>query len=849
MSDHLTASLKAFQSTLSPQEQTELSTMERAAMIAETRDLLNKARQNKGGAMGTSMNKSAQATPPPQGAPPVGPDPKIGQETTTAPVPPVTPGAPLPGDKTGQAVDTPPPVQAPPVVTGQAEAPPAAPPPAPAPPAPTPVAAASPGAEPGASGIEGYIDEKQQQAGESLSGGEMGIKEDNPAAKVAAYVEAYGHLRIRPTVKNALEVFDPQNNATLMLVRPNTATRKNAQQLRRCAVDVLASIAHLGLVKTAQKWKAQIKRADGGIVDYGTNVMQTKPKFDDDSINDRGETTMQQDLALGVDSTTGEGDNFTGKDKPETRQPAGLSGKAASKQAGEVPCDGCSGTGKRETACQYCYGTGKQWNRDASNKQVATEGPCSHCNGLGKVAQKVPEKGGILPGHDTNMADPPAKAPEGNSLSSLDNEDDNMTDKRTTKDKGSDSTLDDAITTFANETLTAGLRIAQAAQTGEPPMTMGMPGKDGGCGGFDPKQSQSPGMDNPMVPPPETQTAQGAPGAPPPPPPPMPATAQGADPNAAPGMGADVLPQTAQQETDPNAADPSMMSDEQKIAHLYRKRSEKLVAENTRKFIARFVRCLRVAARRQALNLEPNQLKIAVADALMTEAPLSKHEVYMPMDARTATFICERGLDQRNALAFVDALIKRSAAFMRMGDEALTQVEEDLENIQPVAPSEKKEGQAVPPGQPSAMPGMPQMAEPGPDADPGMVPGTDGGMPMQGQGEPGMDPSMGGMPMQGQGQGEPGMDPSTGDPGMGMEADPDPGVSGQPGGMELDNPMTQEQKAAAIRRRASGGNLPINPGAVAQPEPPAQNDKRSQVRFAVGATKNAALHNYFSRGR
>lgn len=776
MTDRLAASLQAFQSTLSPQEQSELTSMERAAMIAETRDLLSKARKNKGGAMGTSMSRQAQATPPPQGVPPVGPAPKTSQGDPTAPV---MPGAPPP--KEGQGIAGTPPApspQAPPTVTGQAQPPPPAPPATPPMPA---TAQPDPGVDPAAgTGIEGYIDEKEQQASDDLSGGEMGIKEP---AKIAAYVEAYGHLRIRPTVKNALEVFDPTNNATLMLIRPNTATRKNAQRLRRCAVDVLASIAHHGLVKTAQLWRGQIKRAAGGVVDYGTAAMSVQPKFSDESINDRGETTMQQDLALGVDTTTGEGDNLTAKDKPGTRQPAGLSGKAA---------------------------------------------------------QKVPEKGGILPGHDTNMADPPAKSPEGNSLSALDNVDDNLEDKRPTKSKGSDDTLADAITTFANETLTAGLRRrAQTAQPGEPPMGME---QTGGCGGFKPKQSQDavPPMD--MPPPPAEKGAQGVPGAPPPPPAPMPQMAQD-DPGMAPpapGMGADALPQTAQGD------DPTMMTDEQKIARLYRKRAEKQVAENTRKFIARFVRCLRVAARRQSLNLEPNQLKIAVADALMTEAPLSKHEVYMPMDARTATFVIERGLDQRNAMAFVDSLIKRSAAFMKMSDEALTQVEEDLEQIQPVAPSEKG-AQMDNPAQPSVMPGMPQMAQDSPDADPGMVPGMDGGMPMEGQSAPMTDPSMG-MPMEGQAD-DPSMDPNMG--GMPMEGQDDPGVAGQPGGMELDNPMTQteEQRAAAIRRRASGGNLPINTGVAAPPMPPSGNGKRDQIRFAVGATKSAALHNYFGGRR
>jgi hypothetical protein len=730
--NELTASLKAFRATLSPQEQSELSSMERAAMIAETRDLLNKARNHKGDAMG-SMNRRAQAELPIQQQQP---SDKAGQQT----VPEALPAAP----------QTP--------VQGQAALPPQVQPS-------TPIKA-----EP-QTNIEQYVDEKEEQASEELSGDEMGLKEP---AKIAAYVEAYGHLRIRPTVKNALEVFDPGTNATLMLIRPNTTTRKNAQMLRRCAVDVLASIAHHGLVKTAQTWRGQIKRAAGGVVDYGTNAMQVKPQFSDESINDRGETTMQQDIVLGTDTTTGEGDNLTTKDQPDTRQPAGLSGKAAAQ---------------------------------------------------GKAGQKVPEKGGILPGHETNMADAPAKSPEGNALSVLDNAESTMTEKHPKKDKGSDDTLENAVTTFANETLTANLRLAQMPQ-GEPPMSKQL----GGCGGFEPNKQ-------PSMPVEDEKTAQGVPGTPPPPPAQLPQTAQeqrmtcpdcdgagcprclpypkkGQEEMApAPGMGADVLPQD-------DAVDPTMMTDEQKIAHLYRKRAEKQVAENTRKFIARFVRCLRVAARRQALNLEPNQLKIAVADALMTEAALSKHEVYMPMDARTATFVIERGLDQRNALSFVDSLIKRSAAFMKMSDEALTQVEDDLENIQPVAPAAPpvKDAQMSNPTQPSVMPSMPQMAaEPDPSAD--MVPGADGTeMPVQADDN--------------------------------VQEDADPGVMGQPSDMELDNPMMDEQqRAAATRRRAAGGNLPINTGVTAASTQVPSNDKRDRIRFAVSATKNASLHNYFGGKR
>lgn len=692
----LAETLRKFESTLTPAEVTQLSEQERSAMRAETRELFARARAKGGG----QMSKSAQAAVPPNGQmPPIPPAGKAGQ----MPLPP----------EGAAGTD--------PTACGSAcaEAPVPVPPVAPSPQQPV-----------QAEGIDDYINEVDQQNAGALSSNEMGIKEpeNKVASKVQAYRDAYAHIRIRPTAKQTLEVFDSKTAQVLMTLRPNTSTRNDQAKLRRMAVSVLRSIGSEGLAKTAELWKAQVHTASGGIVDYGTMAMHPAPKNNDNSINDRGETTMQQDVTLGVDSTTGEGNNLTTTEQPETREPAGLSKSSQAKGDG------------------------------------------------------------ILPGHDTNLADPPPEAPQGNALSVLDNAEDNLEDKRTPKDKGSDSSLDDAITTFANETLTASLRRSQT----EPQMNGSVPAKS----------AQQPPAQPPMPEMPVTGQEQ----QPQPMPPVQPI-------EAAPGMGGDVLP------ADPSTVDPSTMSDEQKIAHFHRKRAEKEIAQNTRDFIARFVRSIRIAARRQALNLEPNQLKIAVADALMTEAPISRREVYQPMDARTATFVIERGLDQANALAYVDGLVRRAGAFMKMSDEAIAQIEEDLNVIQPVEPSTEKEGQENP-ASPGVMPQMPQMAQTETETDDmSMVPGAD---------DYAADPMM--------------QDPSQMLP---QEADEDPGVAGQPGGMELPMQQTPEQRAASIRQRAASGNLPINTGAAVATATAQPFDKRAQIRFAVGGTKSAGLRSFF----
>lgn len=740
------ASLKRFEASLSDEE--------RQAMTAETQNLLSRskgaitmkiastskqARQcvKCGGHIGAQdpddicetckLKRRAQmplaGTPPSGNVPPVTaePDPSKPDPMMQAPV--------------AQAATPPPaPVMPPPPVT----------------------------AEPEPDAIGEYIDEQELDKS-NLTDNEMGLKEPVPT-KTAAYVEAYGNLRIRPTAQKTLEVFDPTNGLAIMHVRPNLKTRSDPNMLRKCAVEVLANIAHEGLAKTAQRFRAQLKQA-GGVVDYGDTSMQKNLNIDKNSLEDDADSNMKQKVEPDVSSTTNTV-STTMADAPAKRQPEGLSGKAAQISSGS----------------------------------------------------------GALDGHETNMADKPQESPTGNALTSLENSGDNMTDVRNMKDKGDDSALDDVITTFANETLTAGRRQVGAQSA---PMVTPMEVKESGCGGFEtPKKSDADsgapcgtppnthfwnkvGWDpeNPRwtcihcgaivdgaEKPSETDTGRQAQApAPPPPaaptPPPAPVTAE-PDPDPA-----------------PVGLDPEKMTPEQKLAHLYRKRAEKEVAQKTREFVAKFTRCVRMAARRQALNLEPNNLKIAIADSLMSEGALSKHETYVPMDARTATYTIERGLDQKASLAFVDSLLHRAAAFMRMGAEALTQVEEDLDKIQPVAPPMKEEAQGS--NSPSVMPKMPQMAQ-----DPAMQPPPP--MPQMSEPDPGMQQ----------------MD----------EAGPEMG----PPQMDMQPAIEEQQERAASRRQAAWqGNLPINPSAVTPPQP--QNDKRNAIRFAVGGTKSAALHSFLNR--
>jgi hypothetical protein len=96
----------------------------------------------------------------------------------------------------------------------------------------------------------------------------------------------------------------------------------------------------------------------------------------------------------------------------------------------------------------------------------------------------------------------------------------------------------------------------------------------------------------------------------------------------------------------------------------------------------KFLRALKLAAKRQALNLEFSPLKAAFCDVLTSELDIDAESYYPGMDVATATHIIEaateNGFDH-----FVDTLTSRAAEFVNMSDEVLTTLENDIKNIRP----------------------------------------------------------------------------------------------------------------------------------------------------------------------
>jgi hypothetical protein len=574
-----------------------------------------------------------------------------------------------------------------------------------------------------AQGISQYIDEQEQDATQPISNDEAGLR--NP---VARYVEAYKHLRIRPTASRELEVYDPSKRRAMLTVRPNKRTRASRDGLQNCAIRVMASIASVGLDKTARLFKAQIHTASG-VVDYGDPAMKDAPSREPkgDGVLGGGDTS-NKGLSYnenGVTSATSKGEDAAQKEPHNTRSAPGLGGKSAA------------------------------------------------------------QSGGVQNGADTNMADGP-KPP---SSSGLDVTDDAGSTSRDKPGKPRSDSLEDVVTTFANESLTS-----KSAQMDQPP-----------------------------------------PAAP-----------------AAPGEGPEDAP---------------LDEVEARYARFYRAKAAKDTREAMLRFTNRFARCIVVAARRQALNLEENPLKIAMAESLMSDRHISARESYVGMDARTASFVIEQGLDQTSTLDSVRAMLRRTAQIMKMSDESLDQVEQDLDNVGPIAP----EAQAMPVDD-LAMPvegqGMdPAMMDPGmggdmpvegQDMDPAMMGGD---MPVEGQDmDPAMmDPGMGGdMPVEGQDMGGiPGMDPGMGGDMLVEGQDMDPAMMGGDmpvEGQDMDPmappaPMNPQASRSAQRRRAAlNGNLPVNPSASTAPVAGQASQKRSSVRQALSQTSGAQRHSRIFTG-
>jgi hypothetical protein len=136
-----------------------------------------------------------------------------------------------------------------------------------------------------------------------------------------------------------------------------------------------------------------------------------------------------------------------------------------------------------------------------------------------------------------------------------------------------------------------------------------------------------------------------------------------------------------------------------RLESIYKKRFERKVAElkeqqnNFQKtFMDKVARAMKIAARRQSLNVEYSPLKTAMGIVLCNERDLDDGYIFKPMDQKLAVNLVEAVFNEpiigdTNIPAWesqIDNLIERTASIMRMNDESLMQIEADLKNMKHV---------------------------------------------------------------------------------------------------------------------------------------------------------------------
>jgi len=137
-----------------------------------------------------------------------------------------------------------------------------------------------------------------------------------------------------------------------------------------------------------------------------------------------------------------------------------------------------------------------------------------------------------------------------------------------------------------------------------------------------------------------------------------------------------------------------------RLEGIYKTRLEKKVSELEKEkedyknnLRDRLIKAMKIAARRQALNLEYSPIKTSMGVALCNKRSLGEGYEYEPMDQKTAVHLIEaafneplvNGTDKPAWESFIDGLVERAASIMKMNDEALMQIEADLKNINVVS--------------------------------------------------------------------------------------------------------------------------------------------------------------------
>lgn len=127
-----------------------------------------------------------------------------------------------------------------------------------------------------------------------------------------------------------------------------------------------------------------------------------------------------------------------------------------------------------------------------------------------------------------------------------------------------------------------------------------------------------------------------------------------------------------------------------RLERLYKNRLAKVsqdaqskVAAATKTVEAKFARALKLAASRQALNIEASPLKAAMFDVLASEQDIDADSFYPGMDSITASVLVENTMEAGYG-EFVDSLMKRATELMAMSDDAFKAIESDVKNLRPV---------------------------------------------------------------------------------------------------------------------------------------------------------------------
>jgi hypothetical protein len=131
-----------------------------------------------------------------------------------------------------------------------------------------------------------------------------------------------------------------------------------------------------------------------------------------------------------------------------------------------------------------------------------------------------------------------------------------------------------------------------------------------------------------------------------------------------------------------------------RLERLYASRLSKVQAEAkikvdaaeataVKKLEAKFTRAIKLAARRQALNLETSPLKARMFDILANRMDLDSESFYPGMDEYTASKLVE-ATTAGAFNDFVDSLMKRAVELSAMSDETFKAIEADVNNLRPV---------------------------------------------------------------------------------------------------------------------------------------------------------------------